>query len=257
MQLLLLFALALSLPDAGPPPDPLADARALFAHRLNRGSLDAAITRCDAIDSFGGLVLDARARRFRAQAFEFRRRTRNRAAAVRDLEAARGLATRAWHQCSPGPTIAKAGAACVPALVELADADLLLAGLRRAAEAAPLLREANALTLRVEQLDPDAELGAAHRIRGEVLAALPALAGGDLLASRFEFERAIAASPDLVENRVAMAARYAVEAQDRTLFHGLLESALHLDPRAIPERTPEQLLARARALSLLHRERGG
>jgi hypothetical protein len=87
------------------------------------------------------------------------------------------------------------------------------------------------------------------------LAALPATAGGDFARARFEFERAIAGSPDGVENRVEEAARYAVKAQDKRLFRALLRSALHLDPDWPDPYAPEQHLARARALWLLHHQR--
>jgi hypothetical protein len=266
VHVLLLVALALAqVPDAGPPPDPLREPLALFAHRLDPASLDAAIRELESMHWHQALLLDARAHRFRARAFELRRRPIVRAAGVADLEAAHALASQAWQQCAPGaPARAESGELglalaqsrgdCVPALMALAEADVQLAEWRRPIEAVPLLREALALSQRAEQFDPDFEFAAPRRVAAEVLAVLPATAGGNLRASRFEFERAIASAPGVLANRVAMAARFAVQTQDRRLFRALLQSALELDPRAIPERTPEQLLDRAVALGLLHRE---
>jgi len=264
---LLLLALAFApSPDAGAPPDPLAAPRALFAHRLDRASLDAAIAELKAMHWHEALLLNARAHRFRAEAFELRRRPLDEVAGLADLEAARALGLQAWQLCAPGAprqvqdqklasALAQTGADCVPALIELAEDDLAISAWRRPIDAVPLLREALALAGKAEQFDPAFAAGAPRRIRAEALAILPPTAGGSLRAARFEFERAIAAAPEWVANRVQMAARYAVEAQDRALFHALLQSALAINVRAIPDRMPEQLLARTRALALLHRER--
>ncbi|MBS2030643.1 MAG: hypothetical protein JST54_22255 [Deltaproteobacteria bacterium] len=270
MLLLLLLALgqapAPAAPvDAGPPPDPLAAPRALFEKRLDPVSLDQAIAQLDFLTGPEARLLGARAHRFRAQAFELRHRPLKREQGIADLEAARTRALEAWDGLQPGASVkfllgdasslAAAGPESLPALAELAQADLALAGWRKPVPASALLKEALAVATRGEALSPDFDDAVFRRVRGSALAALPPLAGGDLEAARFELERAIAAAPLDLAPRVELAARYAVKAQDRALFHAALEAALHLDVEALPDRIPEQRLARARALGLLRHER--
>jgi len=269
--LLLLLALGQAAPppavavDAGPPPDPLAAPRALFERRLDPLALDQAIAQLDFLTGPEARLLGARAHRFRAQAFELRRRPLKREQGIADLQAARSRALEAWDGVQPGSSVkflladpaplAAAGPPSLPALAELAQDDLALAGWQRPIPAAALLKEALAVATRGEALSPDFDGAVFRRVRGVALAALPPLAGGDLEAARFELERAIVVAPLELEPRVDLAARYAVKAQDKALFHAALESALHLDVEALPALVPEQRLARARALALLRHER--
>lgn len=266
LALLAILAAVAAGPDAGPPPDPLEKPKALFAQRLDRAALDAAIAQLDASSGSEACLLASRAHRFRAVAFELRRRPVQREGGIADLVAARAKALEAWALLEPAAAaklrsddvdgaLGQASEASLPALLQLAEADLQLAGWRPPLKAVPSLREALRVSARAVAMDPEREQSSPRRIHAAALAALPPLAGGDLAAARFEFERAISASPQLLANRVEMAARYAVKAQDRRLFHALLIAALRLDVDALPELKPEQLLERARALGLLHRER--
>jgi hypothetical protein len=227
-------------PETGVAPDSLADARELYEHRAEPAALAQAIVALEKLGTPPALALAAQAHLFRAEATLLHRRPRHDDLARTALETAR---TRARS----------AGADSPDALSILAAADEELAGLVSPLESTALWQEALATSAHAVALAPEAVV--ARCLHASALTALPARAGGDLGAARFEFERAIAASPSLLMPRVRMAATYAVKAQDRSLFHALLVAALSLDVTAVPELIPEQRLARARAIGLLHRER--
>lgn len=234
--------------DAGAPADPLAEPRALWAQRADPVLLSRLLAALPNAPGPEARVLAAQAHLFQARTLASHRGAR--AQAGEALQAAR---TDALAALPPQHPVDGASPADAPALTVLAAASLELAGHRGALEAAALLHEALAASAKAVAIAPDA--ADSRAVHASALVALPARAGGDLLAARFEFERAIAAEPLLLSHRVEMAARYAVKAQDRRLFHALLRSALALDVAALPSRTPEQRLARARAIGLLHRER--
>jgi hypothetical protein len=104
---------------------------------------------------------------------------------------------------------------------------------------------------RLVELDPSVLGGAPWRLLGTWLAATPAAAGGDLARSREAFEKALAAAPAHLENRVALASTWAVKAQDRTLFETLLGEVIAAPAEQEP--VPENAAARARAGELLAR----
>lgn len=112
----------------------------------------------------------------------------------------------------------------------------------RQAELRQLLQRAAALDPGLDEAGPDRELG-------QLLAQLPAYAGGDLVAARGRFERSLARAPGSLVTRVAFARSVAVKLQDGALFSRLLGEVL-----AQAAATPEDRAAQAEAAALLARK---
>ncbi|MGI5861551.1 MAG: TRAP transporter TatT component family protein [Myxococcales bacterium] len=134
----------------------------------------------------------------------------------------------------------------------------------RAANLAELAREhgivegasARALAVclaeRAVALQPELFHGGPLRLLGRLLASLPALSGGDLARSRTLLEAAVARAPEFLQNRVDLAAYWAVKAQDRRAFESALRAVLAA-PDGDAAIAPENALARRRAQALLER----
>lgn len=104
----------------------------------------------------------------------------------------------------------------------------------RRAGIAESLRRAGQLAPDVDECGPDRELG-------QLLAALPASAGGDLREAREHLQAAIARCPHSVRNHVAYARTVAVKEQDRAAFEAQLREALRL---SADDAEASELLAR-------------
>lgn len=113
-------------------------------------------------------------------------------------------------------------------------------------------RESQLLLLgrRLQALDPTFHHGAVHRFFGAYWAKVP-FPEGRLDRSRRHFERAIAASPDFLANRVLMARLLATRLGDRALFESQLRRVLATSPGAIAALSPEQRVEQRKARLLL------
>ena len=83
---------------------------------------------------------------------------------------------------------------------------------------------------RVDALDPGLDHRGPDRFWGRRLATLPPYAGGDLDAARARLDRAVEQAPDYLDNRVEMAATWAVAAGEAGAFDALLDAAEAVDP---------------------------
>lgn len=110
-----------------------------------------------------------------------------------------------------------------------------------------------ALAARMQALQETADYGAPHRLRGTFLAMAPAFAGGDLVAARAAFTRAIVLAPQYLPNKLALAQWLAVQTADRDLCLTLLNEIARADPSLPTEVAPEQRMAQIRAAWLAER----
>ncbi len=110
-----------------------------------------------------------------------------------------------------------------------------------------------ALLARIAALDESWSDGAVHEAL-IVIEALPEMMGGSPARARAHYERAVALSGGKSASAHVLAAESLfVPAQDRAGFERALETALAVDPDAVPERRLENTLARRRARWLLDR----
>jgi tetratricopeptide (TPR) repeat protein len=94
--------------------------------------------------------------------------------------------------------------------------------------------------------------GSAHVFLGTYHAALPPALGGDPVAARAHFERALEIGQDrLLMTYVQMARYYARQVDDQQLFQSLLHRALELPIGRVPELTLQNAAARALAEKLI------
>lgn len=92
---------------------------------------------------------------------------------------------------------------------------------------------------RVGELDPGYYYNGPDRYWGAYYAVIPSFAGQDLNKSKEYFDKAIAAQPDFLGNRVLLASEWAVKKQDKDTFKRELEGVVAGDPGVIPEIRPE------------------
>jgi hypothetical protein len=136
---------------------------------------------------------------------------------------------------------------------------LLAQGTMRAAQgsgyAAVLAVKDAALAMmsRAAELDERVDAAGPHRALGAWRAALPVAAGGGASAARAHFDRARALAPNDLLSRVAEAETLAVLLQDAVRFDALLAEVNGFDLAAEPDRTPENRLAKRRAVALAKR----
>jgi hypothetical protein len=103
----------------------------------------------------------------------------------------------------------------------------------------------------VAELDRDYWYAGADRYFATVLAAAPAIAGGDLAKAKTRFEECLKRAPQYLDTYVLFAVLYARAAKDDTLFARLLQQVVDAPDDWLPEIAPEQALAKRKARKLL------
>lgn len=104
------------------------------------------------------------------------------------------------------------------------------------------------MLLRAIELDPDFSDGAVHEVLISYFASVPEGLGGDVDRARFHFERAVDISGGrLAGPYVAYASSISIPNQDLEQFRRLLETALAIDPDALPSSRLANILSQRRA----------
>jgi hypothetical protein len=103
---------------------------------------------------------------------------------------------------------------------------------------------------RVVALDERIDAAGPHRALGGWRAALPIAAGGGATRARAHFDRARELAPNELLGRVLEAETYAVLVQDAKRFDRLLDEVKRLELSRLPERAPENALAKRRGEAL-------
>ena len=107
---------------------------------------------------------------------------------------------------------------------------------------------------RVNEMRPGYFYGGADLLLGAYYGSRPTMFGGDLKKSKEYFERALQSTRrDFLMAQVLYAQHYAVAAQDRDLFAGLLKEVLDYPVENFPEQRLSNLAAKARAVRLLEK----
>jgi hypothetical protein len=79
----------------------------------------------------------------------------------------------------------------------------------------------------------------------------PSFAGGDLVKSKYHFDRSLEIAPNYFTTKLLMAEFYAYKTQDREMFVRLLNEVINTDPAVLPNDIPEQKISQAKAKALL------
>jgi hypothetical protein len=109
--------------------------------------------------------------------------------------------------------------------------------------AAGVYKDVFAAITMADHLDETIEHGGPARFFGAARAEAPAIAGGDLDASKTFFDRAVKIDPSWLETRYEIAKYYARKSGDQQLFEDSIQFVLD----APDDGVPEQLIAKKRA----------
>lgn len=104
---------------------------------------------------------------------------------------------------------------------------------------------------RIGQVDAKYFHSASDRFFGAFYSALPSIAGRDLDKSREHFDKAIAASPEYLSNKVLKADFLAVNLDDEKLYKQLLDEVLAAPDGEDPDYAPENRAAKRQAKKFL------
>ncbi|MCU0253881.1 MAG: TRAP transporter TatT component family protein [Acidobacteria bacterium] len=156
----------------------------------------------------------------------------------------------------PAAALAKTTAADVPLLYWTGAAwAAAIASAKNDADLAADLPTVEAIMTRARALDPDWGDGAIHDFFISWEGGRPAAGGGSPARAREAFDRAVAASGGRrAAPFVSYAETVAVASQNRPEFVRLLETALAIDPDAVPAQRLANLIAQKRARWLLARQ---
>ncbi len=107
----------------------------------------------------------------------------------------------------------------------------------------------------VLKYDPSYFYGGAHLFFGTILGSLPAMFGGDTVASRENFEKAIQASGGkFLMAYFYYAKSYAVMTQNKELFESLLNKVIDAPENLLPDENLANEIAKQKAEALLKQE---
>jgi len=105
----------------------------------------------------------------------------------------------------------------------------------------------------VVETDEEFQHAGGHRSVAVYYAKAPSFAGGDLVKSKYHFDRSLEIAPNYFTTKLLMAEFYAYKTQDREMFVRLLNEVINTDPAVLPNDVPEQKISQAKATALLEK----